>query len=384
MLMRTNEQLLQIKELEFIALKPITKNIALLTKYRKAIKTIIKHPFLFLSLLNSIRAKDKIAIAFEAGGGIGDIIRASAIIHRFSTLYPQVCFDVFINNTETGEFVFGESKNVRAIYPEHMLTLFVRRYDIVYKILQIAQPIFKTVNPITDKLSRVRTKVKKIIDLYSACSEKSFYTIANKAVEEGLSFMDILGLTAGLEDLSSQKISLSMKGENPFTGKRYITVSNGRDPRAGDIISTKCWPNEYWESLLKKIKDRFPNFLIIQVGTSNTCKLKNADYSLLGETTLQGVAAILGGAMLHIDCDCGLVHIAHVLGIPSVVLFGPSNADYVGYKDNINISAPFCGNCWHLKQNWDICCPLGYGKAKCMYSITPDLVFDFINKFIAG
>lgn len=380
--MRTDEQLLQIKKLEFIALKSIAKNIDLIAKYRKAVKTIIRHPFLFLSLLNSRKDKNKIAVAFEAGGGIGDIIRASAIIHRFSTLYPKVCFDVFINNTETGEFVFGESKNVRAIYPEHMLILFVRCYDIVYRTLQIAQPVFRTVNPITDELSRVRTKVKKIIDLYSACSENSFYTIANKAVEKGLSFMDILGLTAGLEDLSSQKISLSMKGENPFAGKRYITVSNGRDPRAGDIISTKCWPNEYWESLLKKIKDAFPNFLIIQIGTINTYKLKNADHSLLGETTLHEVTAILRGAMLHMDCDCGLVHIAHALGVPSIVLFGPSNADYVGYKSNTNISAPFCGNCWHLRQNWDICCPLGYEKAKCMYSITPDLVFDSVNKII--
>jgi ADP-heptose:LPS heptosyltransferase len=84
--------------------------------------------------------------------------------------------------------------------------------------------------------------------------------------------------------------------------------------------------------------------------------------------------------MLHIDNEGGLVHIAACLGTTSVVIFGPTSADYFAYLDNINVRPPVCGDCWWTTKNWMDICPLGHKQPLCMYEQTPLAIMNAISQ----
>jgi hypothetical protein len=63
---------------------------------------------------------------------------------------------------------------------------------------------------------------------------------------------------------------------------------------------------------------------------------------------------------------------AACLGTRSCVLFGPTDADYFGYPQNINMRPGCCGGCWWTTDSWMDQCPRGFASAPCMDSIPPE------------
>jgi ADP-heptose:LPS heptosyltransferase len=105
---------------------------------------------------------------------------------------------------------------------------------------------------------------------------------------------------------------------------------------------------------------------------------------LIGKTTMPEVAAIIASAELHLDNESGLVHMAACLGTRSCVLFGPTDADYFGYPQNINIRPGCCGGCWWTTDSWMDQCPRGFATAPCMDSIAPEDVVRHLVRTLRG
>lgn len=169
----------------------------------------------------------------------------------------------------------------------------------------------------------------------------------------------------------------------------FITVHDGYDD-ANDSVrsrSTKNWDLKKWEELVVLIRSRYPKFKIVQLGGKTSRRISGVDHDMVGQLSIEDSLGVLSKSTLHIDSESGLVHAAHMLGVKSIVLFGPTNLEFFSYRDNINIAAKFCaddGGCWWLKQNWMAKCPLGYIAPLCMDSITSAAVYSKVKVALDG
>jgi heptosyltransferase-1 len=100
----------------------------------------------------------------------------------------------------------------------------------------------------------------------------------------------------------------------------------------GSAQKSKCWPAHNFASLAEKIVSQF-GFSIILVGTNaekaitekivSRANAQVADFA--GLTTLPELVALFKAAKIVVSNDTGPGHIAAALGVPLVMIFGPSN-----------------------------------------------------------
>lgn len=163
---------------------------------------------------------------------------------------------------------------------------------------------------------------------------------------------------------------------------KYITIHDGFDENVKGIErrSTKNWSMDLWKTTVKELKISYRDYQIVQLGGANSRHIPGVDIDLVGALSFAQSMHILEGSKCHIDGDSGLVHAAKVFGVPSVVLFGPTNHEFFGYSQNINLKGYYCGGCWWLKENWMAKCCLGFEVPECMDSIVPANVLVAVSK----
>ena len=119
----------------------------------------------------------------------------------------------------------------------------------------------------------------------------------------------------------------------------------------------------------------------MQIGDKKCIALENTDLNLCGQTSFDELLVILNEAKLHIDGDCGMVHLRHFMEAkPSVVLFGPTSKKFYEYSENINISANVCTGCEWVTNDWMNRCIKTDSSADCMNSLTAETVMNEIKK----
>jgi ADP-heptose:LPS heptosyltransferase len=162
--------------------------------------------------------------------------------------------------------------------------------------------------------------------------------------------------------------------------EKYITVHDGFDVYNASIVSgraTKTWKWEHWNSLVKMLKKKYPDYKIIQLGSKTSREIDGVDSCLINKTSISECFDILSKSALHIDGDSGLVHGATRMEVPCIVLWGPTPVDFYGYSQNINLKSSVCKEaCYGVKDNWNDKCPIGYMSPKCMDEISPEQVFQ--------
>jgi heptosyltransferase-2 len=101
---------------------------------------------------------------------------------------------------------------------------------------------------------------------------------------------------------------------------------------------------------------------------------------LTGETTLEGLAAILGLARTCVSNDSGAMHLAAAIGTPVVALFGPTREDETapltraGGRAEVLTHPVWCRPCM-LRE-----CPIDH---RCMKGIDPSRVFATVDRLLA-
>lgn len=185
--------------------------------------------------------------------------------------------------------------------------------------------------------------------------------LATEAVKAGLN----------RETLPYQYLGLPLSPNFAFNyiqSSNYITVHDGFD--LNNKVSgraTKTWSLKSWNQFVTAFKEQYPDLKVVQLGGPKSRSITGVDVDLIG-VPFKTSMAVLKNSLCHVDGDSGLVHAAHKLGVRSVVIFGPTNADFFGYKDNTNIKPKFCGNCWWTSEEWNDKCIVGYDLPLCMES----------------
>ncbi len=325
-------------------------------------------------------------------GAMGDVIIELSVLQDIVKNHPEVIIDVYSADKGFEDAVFYGQKGIRKLIKHHPSEEEKKHYDVVILIM---------FEPYLERYNRARVKISSPEWLEGL---DHLYSVQEKDRVDAYSFQYVNRITLdrakmlgynrytwysyykafNISDMHSE-LFLNEKYRADYEKlelpEKYITFNYGSNRKfAPDGIQTKMWPEEYHILLNGMIKEEYPDIEIIQLGDGDSKKIDGTDRFVFGKS-LETVKYILKNAILHIDCEGGLVHMASSLGTKCVVVFGPTPIWFLGYKDNINISPAVCGECKALIKDWYTRC-YRYDRPECMYSITPEHVMDRIRQYL--
>lgn len=190
----------------------------------------------------------------------------------------------------------------------------------------------------------------------------------------------ILARAFGLSTPVEEKLYLPGESEKdglldqiiPWKEKNIVIAPATDSPR-------KMMGLKKWQNLVEKLASK--NRLVIQVGKMSDRYIKGA-YSLLGLTTPRQLVALLKRVNGVITSDNFIMHAAHLVNTPAIVIFGPTPSAVYGYQGQTLIQAPIehCDQkdkCLgkDYPQNYSSECPLG-PESHCMNKISLEDIFN--------
>lgn len=143
-------------------------------------------------------------------------------------------------------------------------------------------------------------------------------------------------------DFCADEEILSSYGLTPFT---YFTVHSGSD------FAPKNWPSQKFEEVVNEIMQAYPSLRC--VGLTGPCDQPLFDaaappsWFINVSTSLHHVAHILSGSLFHLDNDSGIHHLAGVMDVPSITVWGPTGPGTWGSitkKNFVHWGGPNCRN----------------------------------------
>lgn len=340
---------------------------------------------------------NKLSIAIRLDGGIGDNLVLTLWVKEFSKHLDENCFiDLFpnINRNNLG-VVAQEHTFVNKVYVLEQFNSLKNKYNVVICFRRF--PYFEKFNLRTDCLSSdtlyflnllhekytsfykdnskffiLGSSVDTLIDLWSICRGEK--RIQQPDIDNLFNISEKTPLYLSLQDLSYKAYL-----DYGLNKKKYITITRSVDQNYDINNNVRCWPLKYYEELIRLLKKVFPELYFVQLGPSTSIPIDGVDLNLLGKTSLEEVKGILKQSLLHIDGECGMVHIKHFLNGVSVVLFAQTSIEYLGYSNNINLKSDGCPHwCEWISDNWQNHCIRGFKNPPCMEELKPEYIFDNI------
>lgn len=169
--------------------------------------------------------------------------------------------------------------------------------------------------------------------------------------------------------------------------KTFVTISDGWDSDFGFLNGrrpTKALPAGKLEQLVRALKSNRPDVAVVQIGGSSSgMDIPGIDRNFRGRIGLRESALLLAGALLHIDTEGGLVHLARAVGTPASVFFGPTNPAFFSYENNqALLPSGDCINCYWSTNTWMAICPLKKSTI-CMQNHSVPAAAELILVFLA-
>jgi hypothetical protein len=327
-------------------------------------------------------------------GGIGDYIVIARFVRDIGAAVGPLTFDIYSNKPALANWVFTAVPGFRASYDEAVFTPTHSGYTVAAQISQfVVIDEDSYVQKRLDSSPRLRNVVAAIrrfrnsIEPIIAQQPRLDSFLAQKAIFANRSRRDYLQFMAGVPyggDLLPIERAEATRNAYGLDSRIYITVHNGYDPNmvVSNERATKCYP--YFGEVISHLRRLRGDIMFVQVGIHTSEPIAEADLQLLNRTSLADAAGIIGGAVLHLDNEGGMVHLARSLGTPGCVVFGPTSSRYFGYPSNINIDPIFCGGCWWINETWMNHCPRGFETARCMTEQPPSKIAEAVARFLSA
>lgn len=115
----------------------------------------------------------------------------------------------------------------------------------------------------------------------------------------------------------------------PWRERNVVVAPASDSPR-------KVLPIHAWEALAGAL-DR-DGIRVLQVGRLRELHVRNA-FSLLGLTTPRQAIGLLRHCDLIVTSDSFLMHAAHLVGVPAVVIWGATHHSVYGYREQVHVQA---------------------------------------------
>ena len=347
--------------------------------------------------------KQHIRIAVIMYGGMGDFLIGKNWLHLLArhTVLEKKCIDIYVSSKDmvTAQVVYGDSELIEGVQEinEQLPELLEEDgYDLVFRFSIFPMVQFMKDKRLAEKaplLFDYATELRKFGMLYY---NKGFFASPDfcrtvkalfcrqpdKQYHTHFDVLDNLGAddttVCPMEIRREEEAYLSMIG---IKRNRYITINTGVNAEYREKTSTRIWALEKWDALAERLKEKFPQQKIVQIGLKRAEKDNiKADIRLNGATDLEEIKILMKNAWMHFDYDSGLVHLRHMLrGGTSVVLMGALSVEKHHYQENIAVRADVCEACEWKTKDWMTNCPRGFREPSCMQAITPDMVMEAVS-----
>jgi ADP-heptose:LPS heptosyltransferase/2-polyprenyl-3-methyl-5-hydroxy-6-metoxy-1,4-benzoquinol methylase len=324
-------------------------------------------------------------IGVTRGGSIGDILNLSAIATSIKRQFPQSYITAIVS---THPEILRDNKVVDRIIciPVATFQKYVdehkKTFDIFLEYKYACQWTFSDKVLALPGIQDFKRLTEKRYKKYSYIFEKFLLDIPAMN-RMGKSYWEIasdsLALKVSPDDMFISIHPEDYKAAEKYKDLKYVTINNSS---AGGF-QTKNWKSAYWKDVTTYLRKL--NIVPIQIGEKTDFPIEGAE-RFLG--TIFETVALIKGAYFNISCEGGIVHLARVVGVKSIVLFGPTTMHVFEYKENINIRSNVCKPCWWRTLTWYHTCPLINEKvsnecpAPCMDALKPELVIKSINKLL--
>ena len=331
--------------------------------------------------------------ALRVTGGIGDHLIAARYVRDLFAEVGPFPFDLYCTRPEIAAWIFGAFPEMKGCYNEFLewpsnlenyaLALWIQSFVLLYE----AEADWRSAFQHNKKLAKVAedlVRFQPIINHHTQRHPHSDNFLAQEAVMRGANRCTfshhMSGIAYGGDRLPLETDSGAL-AKFGLAGRPTITVHNGYDAAfqfdgTRGKTSTKVYP--HFAEVIALLRQRFPALAVVQLGTTTSRPLASVTLNLIDKTTMRETAAILGNALLHLDNEGGLVHLAACLGVKSCVVFGPTNADFFAYDNNINIRPAFCGNCWWMTRDWMFTCLRGFNEPRCLSEQPPEAIVEAV------
>lgn len=260
-------------------------------------------------------------------------------------------------------YTIGGGRSLKKIFFYTLLLLprlLLRRYEVIIDLQNniVSQTVRKTLRPAAwsgfDRFSKI------------AAGERTRLTI--EAVGLGQCRMD------NHFRLKDESRGAALLKKNGWNGTDPLAVLN-----PAGFVATRNWSIPNYIQFARLWLDHFPDTRFLILGTSfiaeKARQLKNelGDrlLNLVEQTTPLDAFAVLQKTSLVLSEDSGLMHMAWISGIPTMVLFGSTSSywsrplgDHSHFLDSSDLP---CGNCMQ-----SVC---AFGDIHCLTRYTPELVF---------
>lgn len=356
----------------------------------KIVSTLIRSGENYKRMPQAVQKPDNLQILLQLGGGLGDCVVYLSVYEKMIGMLQKAEIDVQCKRNY-GQALFDDKAFLRTMIDVAEKTDY-NAYDLILKLEHGITVLRYDVNRCEKYAPELNEKIQMLIVTSKSARNDIKGTGERFAIQVRMALIkgwnrfftlghgEVLGLTADMVH-----IVLAEKYQDEYRklklGK-FLTLNRGADMTAKyKTMQTKVWPLKYYEELVRIIKEKYPEYEIVQLGDNDTEQIEGVDRYIKGQD-LEIVKYILKGSMLHFDCEGGLVHLATALGTKCAVVFGPTPIEYYGYPQNINITAGKCHNCMHLTEDWYVKCLKEQNEPECMYGITPEMVFGKISEYL--
>lgn len=135
-----------------------------------------------------------------------------------------------------------------------------------------------------------------------------------------------------------------------------------------------------WHMLAEKLSGH--NIQVVQVGKQKDLYIKGT-YSVLGNTTPRQLISLVSKCDLVVTTDNFVMHAAHLVNKPAVVMWGPTKSEVYGYYQHTHLNADLSrcdlrDKCLgpDFPENYATNCPLN--EEHCMNTINPDDIYKSV------
>ncbi len=364
----------------------------ILSVNREARKLISKKP----AALTGQLSRESLNIAVRCDGGMGDVINVNAWLKQFRKLFIcPIRIDVFCRSKAEGRAIFENCGFVHRVFAERSYMKRQENYDLA---------IIATWSVLVGHFNEKRAAQfdRRIVDFVAKLKEfwnendrylrfENLHMLMRLCVYRGIDRWKLLG-GAGIFpfDKNSRPFlpisdsALACVKQYGLDKRPYIVIGSGCNATFNfKKAPVRSWPADKWDQLVRLVKAKYPSLAIVQIGSGQTVKhIQGVDIDIAGKTSLEEMKVVLKNAAFLIDYDTGSIHFNYAMGRRSAVLFGSSFIEFIGYDQNINISAKVCPECIWLLSDYPEHCALEQDPPKCMDSISPEMVMGQIAPVI--
>lgn len=350
-------------------------------------------------------------VAFELTGGMGDYIIAANylayFLHRYGIFLGRITL-YFPNGFGLAQAVF--SQNGRFLLCEKSQYVNPGTYDLYFTLSRFPRITYF-------KEYRIRRTAPQLLQYIGICKafelqHPYFFRYIPFCDGQAGAYCEVIGQLRlqqpdfcgflGIKKQYRYRIPV-LENENAYLDNlqiksgQFLTIHHGCDTQYAS--STKLWPLDYYEKLVRLILRKYPQMVIVQIGVSaeRFPEVAGVSRNLVGRTNMEQVKVLLKHSFLHIDNEGGMVHLRHALcGGKSIVLFGPTSDRFYGYPENENLRSNICPRpCEWLTADWSIHClrrdyrtagdsARNQKCAECMEALLPETVMERAAKFLDG